>query len=303
MSFKDLHWIGIAKEEYERKGLRPGTQIVPAYFGLEANLETVPESLVIRITGRSQYKLFVNGKSVIFGPLRGRAYQAAVDEPDIASWLKAGKNRILVQAMSYPSKPEEAKYEGPVHCFADDGGPGIAVSGTVGDTDLGVSENWRGVLDDGTDFNDCQWILSGSTEAADLKKRAKLPFFAEEWRLDGVPCAVDLESNSSNFTGERMGRRFEARQIPPLYRRERCFADVWMTDEYGRMPEGTEKTVITREAPADEQTKDLKEDLTENLTEELKEDLTEDLTEDLKKNPKEDLIIPYSEYTCIQHYR
>ena len=226
--FENLHWIGAAPSEYERTKSQPGTHIVAAFFSLEADVEAVPEKLAIQITGRSQYKLFVNGEPVIFGPLRSRAEQAVVDEPDIAPWLKSGKNRITVQAMSYPSHPVSKKHEGPSNCYADDSGPGIAVSGMIGNTDMSLAVNWKALIDDSMDFDDYFAFLAGPTEKVDLGRRGEL---AE--CLADAPCPVYLEESSANFTGERLGRRFEKRLIPPLYRKERFYADNWDTDEKG----------------------------------------------------------------------
>ena len=228
-----LQWIGVSPEEYKRCQASPATQTVTAWFGLSAELEQVPESVPVRITGRSQYKLYVNGKSVIFGPLRGRAEQAFVDTPDIAAFLQPGLNRLLIQAMSYPSRPSEEKYLGPSNCYADDGGPAVAVSGRLGETDLSRTENWCAVLDDGMDFSDYQNGLIGATEMPSLSRRQELMALLEQG-CPAAPQAVELERESANFTGERLGRRFEERPIPPLSRREREFADCWACDAEGR---------------------------------------------------------------------
>ena len=51
----------------------------------------IPASFPIEVTGKSQFKLFVNGQSVLFGPWRGEKEIVYVDRPDITPWLKRGK--------------------------------------------------------------------------------------------------------------------------------------------------------------------------------------------------------------------
>ena len=66
----------------------------------------IPASFPIEVTGKSQFKLFVNGQSVLFGPWRGEKETVYVDRPDIAPWLKRGENRLAFQVFSYPENAE-----------------------------------------------------------------------------------------------------------------------------------------------------------------------------------------------------
>ncbi len=216
MSF-DLHWIGIAEEYYRAEGFQPGKEIVSAFFACSVRLKKAEKRVPAAITGRSQYKLFVNGKPVIFGPLRGPRYYAYVDETDLAPYLEEGDNHLLIQVMSYPGKPSARKYEGPSNAFADDGGPAIAVSGIIGDTDLSDNANWTCWFDRSMGYNDYELFLAGPTEFVDFSRYVPDPQL--------IHPVSDLEPAAYTITGERLGRSFEKRPIPYLYRKERVFSD------------------------------------------------------------------------------
>ena len=125
-SMSDRRFLGLPVRELEALGLDPRRRIVPLWFGCRAALAAVPSSCPIEVSGRSQFKLFINGVSVHFGPCRSAREVAYVDSLDIAPWLRAGENRLAMQVFSYPEHPGEE--EGPYHCFGDDEGPAISVT-------------------------------------------------------------------------------------------------------------------------------------------------------------------------------
>ena len=98
------HFIGLEMETLMQQGYDPARRIVPAWFGFRTQIERIPARCEIEVTGRSQFKLFVNGESVLFGPCRSVREIAYVDTLDIAPWLRAGENRIVMQVFSYPEK-------------------------------------------------------------------------------------------------------------------------------------------------------------------------------------------------------
>ena len=95
--FEKMRFIGLPELKLLENGKNPGKEIVTIRLGISAVLDAVPESLVIRFTGRSQYKLYVNGRSVNFGPLRSQAQHAYVDELELAPYLKEGENRLTAE--------------------------------------------------------------------------------------------------------------------------------------------------------------------------------------------------------------
>ncbi len=219
--FEKMRFIGLPELKLLENGKNPGKEIVTIRLGISAVLDAVPESLVIRFTGRSQYKLYVNGRSVNFGPLRSQAQHAYVDELELAPYLKEGENRLTAEAWSYPSSPAMRKYEGPSNCYPDDRGPAIAAEGLIGETDLSLAGNWRVMIDPALDYNDYQLFLLGPTEFTDLAKRNDAPLFDAE--VPGAFPAEFLEPGAYTETGERLTRSFEVRPLPLLYRKERSF--------------------------------------------------------------------------------
>ena len=101
-SMSDRRFLGLPVRELEALGLDPRRRIVPLWFGCRAALAAVPSSCPIEVSGRSQFKLFINGVSVHFGPCRSAREVAYVDSLDIAPWLRAGENRLAMQVFSYP---------------------------------------------------------------------------------------------------------------------------------------------------------------------------------------------------------
>lgn len=217
----DRRFLGVSAEELEALGLDPRRRIVPLWFGCRAALAAVPSSCPIEVSGRSQFKLFINGVSVHFGPCRSAREVAYVDSLDIASWLRAGENRLAMQVFSYPEHPGEE--EGPYHCFGDDEGPAISVTGRLGDLDLAAETSWRAWPDAGQGFNRHQVFMMGSNETVDGAKALANPFFQKAWTEAGTLPVTVVQSRDYEPFGTRQGKTFLPRPIPLLYRREKSF--------------------------------------------------------------------------------
>ncbi|MBC2594473.1 alpha-L-rhamnosidase [Ruficoccus amylovorans] len=80
--------------------LRMGWDSVNCYalFRKEFNLASLPREALITITADQSYQFYVNGEYVGRGPARGFQRSWPVDEIDIRSWLKKGKNLIAIRA-------------------------------------------------------------------------------------------------------------------------------------------------------------------------------------------------------------
>ncbi len=215
-------FLGLPVHELRRLGYDPARRIVPAWFCFRTFLETVPDTCSIQLSGRSQYKLYINGESILFGPCRGPEDVAYVDQLDIARWLKAGENRVLMQVFSYPSRPGEE--EGPYHCFGDDEGPAVFMRGDLGSADPEQPENWRIWLDHGQGFNRHQVFMMGSNETVNGERSLGNPFFRPEWDASGTLGAAVVQSRDYEPFGTRQGKTLLPRPIPLLYRREKRFA-------------------------------------------------------------------------------
>lgn len=219
------HFIGIEASDMEKQGFLPSKMIVPAWFGFRTNITDVPENCIIEVTGRSQFKLFVNGVSVLFGPCRSRKEIAYYDTLDIACYLKNGENHIVLQVLSYPENPTDREQLGPNYCYGDNGGPAVSLEGTIGDQNPGDPQNWLVWLDNSMQFNRYNVFLTGSMEVVNGELAAANPLFAEHWSTENLLHAVYVQPITYDPFGCRHGKIFEPRPIPLLYRKEKMFPD------------------------------------------------------------------------------
>ncbi len=216
-------FLGLSPETLRQEGYDPTRRIVPAWFGFRCRMDALPETCFIEVAARSQYKLYVNGRSLLFGPCRSAREVAYWDRLDVASQLREGENRILLQVFSYPERPEGE--EGPYYCFGDEEGPGFSLEGELGDADPRDPANWRAWLDRGQGFNNHQIFMLGSNETVDGARSLENPFFRETWdEAETLPVAVTQPREYDPF-GARKGKVFRPRPIPLLYRKEKSFPD------------------------------------------------------------------------------
>ncbi len=80
------------------------------YFRRAFQLADIPEQFYLRITAGSRYKLYVNGIFVQFGPAKGDSTLWFVDQVDIASSLRKGKNVLAVSVLCYPTQGEQGNH-------------------------------------------------------------------------------------------------------------------------------------------------------------------------------------------------
>ena len=81
---------------------RQETRII--YFRNAFELESIPSSLLIRISADSGYKLYVNGCFVQSGPQKAlNLMEWYVDSAELTPFLKVGKNVVSVEVLRYPA--------------------------------------------------------------------------------------------------------------------------------------------------------------------------------------------------------
>ncbi|WP_234735755.1 family 78 glycoside hydrolase catalytic domain [Tellurirhabdus bombi] len=67
------------------------------HFRKSFNLAQKPSRFVVHVTGDNRYRLFVNGKPVVFGPARSDTQNWYYETVDIAPYLNNGKNTLAAQ--------------------------------------------------------------------------------------------------------------------------------------------------------------------------------------------------------------
>ena len=90
-------WIGCHAE-------KSGADLRVAYFRKSAQLNTVPDAHLIRVSADNRYKLFVNGVLVSLGPARSDLSNWNYETVDIAPYLRQGKNTLAAVVWNYGEK-------------------------------------------------------------------------------------------------------------------------------------------------------------------------------------------------------
>lgn len=71
------------------------------HFAREITLDSVPDSLVVRVSADNRYRLFVNGTSVSVGPARSDVAHWRYERVDLAPYLVQGTNRITATVWNW----------------------------------------------------------------------------------------------------------------------------------------------------------------------------------------------------------
>lgn len=94
-------WIAAADGPWSSYGIHR--------FRQTFELDTVPAQLIVHTSGDNRYQLFVNGRRVTWGPLRGDLDHWYYESTNIAPYLQPGKNVIAAQVLHYGSHPPDAQ--------------------------------------------------------------------------------------------------------------------------------------------------------------------------------------------------
>lgn len=71
------------------------------FFRKRIELAERPARYVVHVTADARYRLFVNGRSVCFGPQRSDSWIWHYESVDLAPWLQSGVNVIAAQVVGY----------------------------------------------------------------------------------------------------------------------------------------------------------------------------------------------------------
>jgi hypothetical protein len=175
--FSRIAWAIGAPERILGNG--PGLPVETAYYKTVFPLRGKAE-LKAAISASSRYSLYVNGRIVTHGPVKGDRMQHYCDELDLGEFLREGRNVIAFKVVSFPPQEtfqeEEGAYSnmGPYSVIGTASGPCLLFIGTC----IGASGER---IDLSTGYAD--WRVQNDTAVSWLKERHGLVFCHEE--VDG----------------------------------------------------------------------------------------------------------------------
>ena len=97
-------------------------------FRKEVFFGEIPKEYRIQITADSRYKFFLNGICCGFGPAKGNREEWYLDELELSSCIKKGKNIFVVQVLHYP--PDTGKGNRSIYRTKT---PGLYIRGVTAD--------------------------------------------------------------------------------------------------------------------------------------------------------------------------
>ena len=223
MENKKTNWIWLKNWTAEDK-----EDAVVALFRKKINIAGIPLEGKIRISADSRYKLYINGKLVEVGPCKGDRQVWYVDEIDILSYLKKGKNVLAVKVLRYPMEQNKG-------CFGilRTEYPGLFVEGHILDDSertyrLDASEGWVARKDEGfhivseSDLFAPLQILE-NTSGALWKNGWMEPDYPEDgWDEPFMYPDMNTAVSPGNL---------QIRPIPFLFRKKRKFEKVIQTQD------------------------------------------------------------------------
>ncbi len=81
---------------------------VEVIFKNQFVLENIPKQLSVKVSADTRYKLYVNGKLVEFGPIKGDLEVWFYDVVDLKPYLKVGENSLIAEVLRYPQNSRHA---------------------------------------------------------------------------------------------------------------------------------------------------------------------------------------------------
>lgn len=199
------------------------------YFRKVIEFQKVPESFAVKVSADSRYKLYINGQFIVAGPSKGDEQVWFFDEIDIKPYLQDGKNVLAVVVLRYPPYHRKGNYG-----IFRTKTPGFYLqsldTGTDGRPILQADNSWK-----------CKkagqiQIISENPYFAPLQiyERAKGVFAFFNWMLDEYndeEWEYAYEYNLSSMSAHFSPGNLQARTIPLLILKERCFCSVMRIQE------------------------------------------------------------------------
>ena len=210
-------WIHSGKEQAEN--VSTGLY----YYRKNLNLESVPSEAFMKISADSRYRLYVNGKSVSFGPCKGDGQIWYYEQVDIAPYLVEGENILAAVVMRISPLSKGARSIWRTNF------PGFFMQGTMklGDSDKNFSadESWkwhkndRIIFVDETSTNNYLSVFERAAGNSALAGWMDTDYDDSDWENSQTYSMFQI--SKANSPGN-----LNPRPIPSMYEHERRFTGV-----------------------------------------------------------------------------
>ena len=186
-------------------------------FRKEVCLDTAPESLTLRLSADSRYKLYVNGRFVTEGPQKGDRELWYCDTVEIAPWLRQGANVVAAEVLRYPGDFRRRnmslyRSEHPcLYCEQENG------------TDFSAKTGFRCLVDRDLQFRGEPWNPA-PIHALELAAGSVL---LKDWRDVGYNDSLWAEARPYSILAIPQAQspfNLQPREIPPMAHREKRFS-------------------------------------------------------------------------------
>lgn len=198
------------------------------YFRKTVEFTELPKEMVVKISADSRYKLYINGKFIEAGPVKGDRQVWYYDEINLIPYLKMGTNVFAVIVLRYPTLHHKGN-----HSIFRTETPGFYLKGYINNEydaafrkEFMADSTWKTkkaknikIISENPFFAPLQ-ILEKSSGNADTFR-----FMEEDFKDDAWEEAV--EYNDFIIPKAVSPGNLEARNIPYLYQKKRNFNEVY----------------------------------------------------------------------------
>lgn len=98
----DAHWIDMPGSD--------GQEYAVYYFRKDIDIQEVPESFPVYVSADNRYELYVNGELVSMGPARCDIEHWVYEQPELAPYLKVGRNAVVAKVWNEGPGKAEAQF-------------------------------------------------------------------------------------------------------------------------------------------------------------------------------------------------
>ena len=232
---KNAKWIGVPGEAWRSAGISAGCRNnITAYFRYKFTVSQ-PGTLIFKITANSRYRLWINGRPVVSGPLKGDKWRQYYDTVDASRYLKPGFNCIAVKVIAYPAYESKADaMQGPISIMANGAGPLLMVDGTcrtdkgrvLADVTTGYGD-WQVALDQAI-----EWVPSEDTQhGLGAMERVNGKLLPHGW-MDEAEAQGDWFPVDNLWTAIGVPSDIERGLIPPMPLEERPIPALYEVRRY-----------------------------------------------------------------------